>query len=1000
MMLLSGCALQATSIDDVFMRIAPPVLEFGQEAAPKLDLGGVWQYTRKPADNFWETLDVKSEKWQDYQVPGTIDMQGLAAPFADPAAAYRTFTVPGKWDGERLFLRANAINGEADVWINGQLAGVHPGGFTPFELDVTDLVKYGEENTIVVRITYRCLSNDLACAGYAKHIIAGINRDIYLYPAPDLNMLSFHAETDLDAQYEDAVLKAVVKVVNSSDKAIPGGQLNFALAEKDGPSVTLPKASVQLPTIAAGTVYSAEYEFPVDAPNQWSSDYPNLYTFAVELTAEDQEPVRYARQIGFREIEIRGTVLYVNNQPIKIAGANRHECDPLRGRSILKELAWEDAKQFRDANFNFIRTSHYPPSEEFIEACSELGIFVCEEAPFCFTSLMRKVKELKLNKRELNLPPLEELQGDPLVAQAMDKDSKYPEIPYAPMVLPSLEMIERDRSHPAVLMWSMGNESGEGPEFYESMEQARIADPTRPVTFSFEQKSNFADIKDVHYAPGDVDGQYEKPAYLGEANLNSAAFNRNPQEVASDPGVIEYWTMAVKQTWNRVYASEGTFGHCLWGAIDEKFHMPNKKIGPVGIARWGVIDEWRRPKPEFDIVKKIFAPIQIEQTNLAVPSRGQPLTFEVENRHNFRNLKDVMTQWAFNGEQGSVEIDLEPKQSGTVEIPVGQTPKQGDVLQLKFTDPRGFVINEFSLTVGESTVDLPIFSQQSDAAQVKENAESIFVKQDGAVWTFNKGTGQLDAVRTMDDEIIVGGPHLWMVLLESSDARAERNITRDTFDDVPQESLCQQWVSHGVRVEETGGDVIVHIDGEYDVAKVSYHFKYSSQGVELSYDFESKIEAEPRQIGVLFDLPRSFDTLQWKRKGEWTLYSEDNVSRTEGTTTSFRDPTQWPDEKYRVKPAWPWRLDQTEQGTKDFRGTKRDIYVASLTDAAGEGLAFISPDAEHSTRAHVDGDVVKFMCTSYNRPGSFEHRMSFFKRLELKPGDTMQGTAMIKPLTK
>jgi hypothetical protein len=986
------CARAAYSQDNLLLRISPPPVKLESVNNPVFDLAGTWHYNRNPCPQFWGTFDLRTEKWSDYQVPGEIEMEGLQPPFDNAAAACKTFRLPEDYKGNRIFLRANGINGECDVWVNKELVGKHAGGFTAFERDVTDAIDWSGENTIVVKITYRCLANDLACAAYAKHNISGINRSIYLFAAPKQNATSFHVETVFDENYVNATMRARLTFVNQADAPSEEGTLTFALSEKNGAPVPLKNAGVKVPPMASGEVRSAAYEFAVNAPKQWNCDHPNLYVLQAELAVRNQVAVTYQRRFGFRQLEIRGTKFFVNNTAVKLHGVCRHEIDPLRGRSILPELAWKDAQLFRDGNVNFVRTSHYPPSEEFIEACDELGIFVCEEAPFCFTSLLRKIKELSTKKSDLNLPPLEELQKDPMGADKLMDTSKFPPIPYAPIVYPTLEMIERDRSHPSIIMWSMGNESGEGPDFAEAAKQSKISDPTRPVTFSFEKELNFADVRDVHYAPGAVTG-VDKPAYLGEFCLNSAAFNRSPQEAMSDPGVIEYWTVAVKHVWESVYQSDTTIGGTLWAGVDEKFHIPRKK--PEGIARWGIIDEWRRPKPEYAIVKKIFSPIQIRNTHLSVPAAGEAIEIRIENRHDFANLSEVAFNWTLAGEKGEAHTDIAAGKSGTLKITPKNLVLAGSMLRLVCTSPRSSILDEFCLPIGAQRLE-PVVAKDRGRPQLTQDGETVQIRLGKSMWCFNRKTGAVKCgLDGKEGPVITGGPHLWISCLETDAGRDKRRKGRDSLEEVPYDGLCTNWKFTKLEVTDEAGCVSVQIQGAYNQAGISYTFAFTPGGVELAYKLKSNVAVSPRQIGVLFDLPKEYDTLSWERASEWTVLPDDHISRLKGTTRAFRDPAAWPAQQYRVKPSWPWSLDQNPQGTKDFRSTKRDVTFASLTATDGSGLAYPS-DGNHSVRSYIDDQVIRFMIAGYNRPGSWEHELPFFKRLKLQNGSTFSDTVNLQ----
>ena len=264
------------------------------------------------------------------------------------------------------------------------------------------------------------------------------------------------------------------------------------------------------------------------------------------------------RRVGFRQIEVRGNQVFVNNHPIKLRGACHHEVMPLRGRSVNNDMWRRDVELFREGNVNYLRTSHYPPDEALLEACDELGMFVEVEAPFCWA-------------HEAKVP--DALRQDILVNQ-------------------HLAMVNLNRSHPSVLMWSMGNESNLYAEYFkEAAGLVKQIDPTRPRIFS--QWGPDADQGELevtnHHYPGpegpDKYRNYSRPVVFDEfCHLN--AYNR--LELAADPGLRNMWGVLLDRMWNAMYHSQGVLGGAIWAGIDDTFFLPGERA--VGYGTWGPID--------------------------------------------------------------------------------------------------------------------------------------------------------------------------------------------------------------------------------------------------------------------------------------------------------------------------------------------------------------------------------------------------------------------------
>jgi len=270
------------------------------------------------------------------------------------------------------------------VWINGREAGHHMGGFTPFELDVTGLARPGQPNTIAVAVKRESLTNDkFTTFGslYAAHPLGGISRKVRLFAVPPLNIVSLHVATLFDREYRNATLRVMLKVANQSPQTVAGAEARLELASPGAAANPVVLGSVALPALPPQRTFarmssSRSWRRPVDA------EHPNLYVLTGRVAAGQKRLETVRRRIGFRQVEVRGNQLIVNNQPVKLRGVCRHEAYGNRGRSLTPPLWRKVAELFRDANVNLVRTSHYPPAEEFLDACDELGLFVEEEAPF------------------------------------------------------------------------------------------------------------------------------------------------------------------------------------------------------------------------------------------------------------------------------------------------------------------------------------------------------------------------------------------------------------------------------------------------------------------------------------------------------------------------------------------------------------------------------------------------------------------------------------------
>ena len=385
---------------------------------PVLSLNGIWSFNEKPATYFYERKQMGQE-WKPIVVPGQWSMQGFQVDSAAFGGYQTTFTLPADWSGKRVKLRFDGVSSESVVYLNGKEIGSHMGGMTAFELDVTNGLRSGE-NVLALRVRSESLADMLgSLTQYAAHQLGGITRKVTLFAVPEVHLSDLRIVTDLDDAYKDAELKVYVSVTNASANVQKNLSVRLSVS---GEPVVLSQA---IPEIAAGSTWSGWLTGKIASPKKWDSEHPNLYTLKVELGTSEKIVEQVKKRFGFREIQIQGNRMLVNGKAVKLKGVCRHEMHPLTGRVMNPALARKDIELYRDANCNFIRTSHYPPCEEMLEVCDELGMFVEVEAPVCWLGHHANENWKVLDYRE----------------------QKY--YPYVLQV--NMEMIQFYRNHPSIL---------------------------------------------------------------------------------------------------------------------------------------------------------------------------------------------------------------------------------------------------------------------------------------------------------------------------------------------------------------------------------------------------------------------------------------------------------------------------------------------------------------------------------------------------------------------
>ena len=563
------------------------------------------------------------------RVPGHVIYDALV-PEDGVATFHRPFDVPAAWADGAVFLRCDGAYGRAEVYVNGSLAGVHGSGATSFDVDITPFLRpAGNDLAITLtEFTPHAVLDDMSW--YAHMSLLGIWRDIFLFSTPKLHLGQLDIDADWDPDRGTGTLVLGADVINL-DAAGRSYQLDVTVG--DGAGDVLHRSSRRGSIGGAASERQSFADGTAGRPAPWSAEEPRLYDLEVVLSTDGGPTQTYRRRIGFRRVEVRGNQLLVNGAPIRMRGVNRHDSRILKGRALSAEDMREDVRNLRRANVNVIRTSHYPPSPHLLDACDELGMFVFEQPPICFSGGFDDHHWTRTNEAAQLIPYLLEVTA---------------------------ETVARDQGRPSVIVWDLGNESRWGSGFDAQLALVREMDPSRPTTFSFDLNelgpenelvrkpaAERPDIRSYHY-PGwdrtwreDLEwlSSYEQPVVLDEYAPLFAPCLRSPGEgygIAIDPGIRDYWAAGYQPFMEAALQEQGVIGGLIWGGFGEVFAIPlDLTIGqgpwahlpatdyvriddlyPVepglfrrGDGDWGIFDAWNRPRPELWHVHKMYSPI-------------------------------------------------------------------------------------------------------------------------------------------------------------------------------------------------------------------------------------------------------------------------------------------------------------------------------------------------------------------------------------------------------
>ncbi len=512
-------------------------------------LNGDWKYHYSSnhlarVSDFWKP-DFNDADWSVIPVPANVEIHGYGVPIYvnisypwrrpwkppfvpgdDPnntVNSYRrTFDLPAEWEGRHVFITFDGVNSFFTLWVNGEQVGLGKGSRTPVEFDITRFIKPGK-NLLAVENFRWCDGSYLEDQDFWR--LSGIFRDVYLWSAPKLHVRDFEVKTDLDAQYRDAELRIIAQLHNFGPQGADG-TVEATLLDSAGKTVVSPQTTIQVPR---GKDAKMEITVPVKNPLKWSAENPNLYQLLLTLkNAAGQTLEVIPAYVGFREVQIRDGELLVNGRAILIKGTDRHEHDPDRGQAITVELMERDIKLMKQNNLNAVRTSHYPNQPAWYDLCDRYGIYLIDEANI-------------------------ESHG---MGYGRDSLAKQPEWLDAHLNR-TMRMVERDKNHPSVIIWSLGNEAGDGPNFVATSQWIHDRDQGRPVHYERAGRQPHTDIVCPMYpSPNTLANYASKP--------ETRPFIMCEYAHAMGNSSGDMWSY-----WNLIYAKRYLQGGFIWDWVDQ-----------------------------------------------------------------------------------------------------------------------------------------------------------------------------------------------------------------------------------------------------------------------------------------------------------------------------------------------------------------------------------------------------------------------------------------------
>jgi beta-galactosidase len=910
-------------------------------------LNGKWKFnwagdpSKRPADFYKTDYDVST--WDNISVPGNWQLQGYGMPMyssggytfkidqprvmtepdkeytnykdRNPVGSYRrTFTVSRNWNGKEIFVVFNGVDSAFYLWVNGQKVGYSQDSRTPAEFNITRYLKDGE-NIMAVEV-YR-YSDGSYLEDQDMWRLSGIFRDVYMVCRPRVYIRDYFAKASLINDYQDGIFDVDIELKNNSDKDRLPPHIEMKLLDSGGREVFSPQALRLDNTIASGGIAKGSIKAPViKNVKKWTAETPTLYKLV--LTAKDENGrvlESMACNIGFRNIEIIDGTLRVNGKYIYIKGVNRHEFNPDTGHYITRETMIKDIEMMKQNNINTVRNSHYPNAPIWYDLCDEYGLYAIDEANIESHGLMDYNDMLK------------GLGNAPSWKQAhLDR---------------TVNMLESSKNHPAIIIWSLGNEAADGANFDATGNWIRQRDPSRPIQYEPAGKRALTDIFCPMYPliPTIVEYATAKDTYRPLIMCEYCHAMGN-----SVGNLQDYWDVIESHKYLQ--------GGCIWDWVDQGLRKVDVKTGKEFWAYGGDYGDYpnkqnfccngllqpdRKPNPHLQEVKKVYQNIKVHTVNA---DKG---VFEVQNKYVFKDIEDfVNLSWEITKDgkvikKGKIKkMSVPPLTSKqiTLKYDTSKFDSQGDYLiKICFTlandtvwAKKGYLIAWDQYALKESFASIPTASEKSGSLEITRSDDHVKIAGKKFSATFSESKGALISFKIKGKEMLKSPlvPNFWRAPTDNDSGPNNGGSKMPQRLGIWKDAAINGKVA-SFDVQQPKKDVVKVKVALALAAKDSiFESVYTLYGdgrmlVENEMKASDQLPQIPR-IGMQMAVVDSIDNLQWYGRGPWENYWDRKTGAAIGV--------------YSEKISEPEHTYVVPQET----GNKTDVRWAKFTDGWGNGF--------------------------------------------------------------
>lgn len=851
-------------------------------------LNGTWKfaYFKNPSliPSDIHSTKKNNSKWDDIQVPSNWQLQGdgkydppvftnIKYPFEpnppyvpkeyNPVGVYKkSFIVPADWDEQQVFIHFGGVQSAMYLWVNGRKVGYHEDGMLPAEFNITNYIKKGN-NELTVQVFNWSDGSYLEDQDFWR--LSGIYRDVYIFTTPNVRIRDFSVLPELDEDYKDAELHVAVAIENVREKKNEPYFVRVTLRDAmDNPIMTLKSENF---TVQKSVERTISLKGNVTNPLKWTAETPNLYKVGIELVAANGKAVQaFVVHTGFRKIEIKDGLFLVNGQAIKIKGVNRHEFDMHNGRTITSESMIEDILLMKRHNINAVRTSHYPNHPEWYNLCDEYGLYVVDEA---------------------------NVESHGLWANGYYVGEK-PEWKQA-IVERNVNMVLRDKNHPSIVYWSMGNESGWGANFDAAYEEMKKTDPQkRPVHYE-SQNPTYAKVL----------SRYD---IISQMYLSLKDIVRLFNEDETRPFIICEYAHSMGNSlgnfnkyWDLYYKYPRLQGGFTWDWVDQGLRSKDKN----GNEYWniinysdganvndGLVTPDRRVQPELNELKKIHQNFTVNEIDAITG------LISVENRNYFVSTDHVMLNWELIEDgvvvhKGSIDdLQILPQSQKLIQLSYPKNLiKKGKeyflnvYFVLKQATPwadKGYEVakEQIRLNLPTHIHTIGDVLSQTGNLTVSDNKTDLTIKGPDFSVSFNKKQGSLVSYikkkRAMFTDPLL--PNFWRVPTDNDEGGGNN-------------SFASRWREAGLdryTIENNKFTVINQQPNEVKISVVNKlifktgsilqttEYTVMSDGsIRVDNNFQVDEQLPPlARVGMTTSLPKDFNNLEWYGRGSFESYED------------------------------------------------------------------------------------------------------------------------------